>query len=248
MLVGYRMTPDPITITADMPIAEALEQMRHDKVHRYPVVDKQGKMVGIVTHKDLLYASPSSATSLNVWEVTYLLNRITVKEVLTKKVITVEEDCLIEDAARLMRDNQIGGLPVIKGDQIVGIITESDLFDVFLELLMAQEKGVRLTVLAPYFRGSLAQISAAITEKGGLILALNTFLGEDESNWGCHLKVADISEEELLAVVEPLVVKVLDVRQIYAGPFDSAKVAPTGKEVMLQSNVHHPHLLRRYKE
>jgi acetoin utilization protein AcuB len=113
-----------------------------------------------------------------------------------------------------MRDNQIGGLPVMRDGQLVGIITESDLFDVFLELLMAQEKGVRLTVLAPYFKGSLAQISAAITEKGGLIHALNGFLGDDESNWGCHLKVADISKEELLEAVEPLVIKVLDVREI----------------------------------
>ena len=208
------MTPNVITISPDLPIAEALEQMRHDKVHRYPVVNKKGKMVGIVTHTDLLYASPSSVTSLNVWEVTYLLNQVKVREAMTKEVITVERDCPIEDAARLMRDSEVGGLPVMDGDQLVGIITESDLFDVFLELLMAQEKGVRLTVLAPYFKGSLAQLTAAITAKGGLMHALNTFMGEDESNWGCHLKVADISKEELLEVVEPLVVKVLDVREI----------------------------------
>lgn len=214
MLVGYRMTPNVITISPDLPIAEALEQMRHDKVHRYPVLDKKGKLVGIVTHTDLLYASPSSVTSLNVWEVTYLLNQVKVKEAMTKEVITVGRDCPIEDAARLMRDNEIGGLPVLDGAELVGIITESDLFDVFLELLMAQEKGVRLTVLAPYFKGSLAQITSAITAKGGLIHALNTFMGEDESNWGCHLKVADISKEELLEAVEPLVVKVLDVREI----------------------------------
>jgi acetoin utilization protein AcuB len=208
------MTPNVITISPDLPIAEALEQMRHDNVHRYPVLDKKGKMVGIVTHKDLLYASPSPATSLNVWELTYLLNQIKVKEVMTKKVITVDKDCPVEEAARLMRDNEIGGLPVMEGDQVVGIITESDVFDIFLELLMAQEKGVRLTVLAPYFKGSLAQLTAAITDKGGLMHALNTFMGEDESNWGCYLKVADISREELLEVVEPLVVKVLDVREI----------------------------------
>ena len=214
MLVGYRMTPGPITVSPDLPMAEALEQMRQADVHRFPVLDKRGKLVGIVTHTDLLYAAPSSVTSLNVWEVTYLLNRVQVKEVMTRDVITVKEDCPIEDAARLMRDNEIGGLPVLRDGELVGIITESDLFDVFLELLMAQEKGARLTVLAPYFKGSLAQISSAITERGGLIHALNTFLGEDEDTWGCHLKVSDISKDELLEVVEPLVVKVLDVREI----------------------------------
>lgn len=214
MLVGYRMTPDPITITPDMPIAEALEQMRQSKVHRFPVVDKKGKLSGIVSHSDLLYASPSSATSLNVWEVTYLLNQIKVKEVMTRKVITVEEDCPIEDAAGTMREHSIGGLPVMRDGELVGIITESDIFKVFLELFMAQEEGVRLTVLAPYFKGSLAQISAAISERGGLIHALNGFIGEDASNWGCHLKVADISKDELLEAVEPHVIRILDVREI----------------------------------
>jgi acetoin utilization protein AcuB len=208
------MTPDPITVPPDMPIAEALEKMRHAGVHRFPVMDKKGKMVGIVTHQDLLYASPSSVTSLNVWELTYLLNQVKVREAMTRDVVTVKDDCPIEDAARLMRDKEIGGLPVMRDGEMVGIITESDLFDVFLELLMAQEEGVRLTVLAPYFKGSLAQISAAITERGGLIHALNTFRGEDESNWGCHLKVADISKEELVEVVEPLVEEILDIREI----------------------------------
>lgn len=214
MLVGNRMTPDPITVLPDLPIAEALEQMRQADVHRFPVLNKKGEFVGIVTHQDLLYAAPSSVTSLNVWEITYLLNQVQVKETMTREVITVQEDCPIEEAARLMRDNEIGGLPVMRGGELVGIITESDLFDVFLELFMAQEAGVRLTVLAPYFRGSLAQISAAITERGGLIHALNTFLGEDKETWGCHLRVADISQEELLEAVEPLVVKVLDVRKV----------------------------------
>jgi acetoin utilization protein AcuB len=214
MLVGNRMTPDVIAISPDLPIAEALEQMRHDKVHRYPVVGKKGKLIGIVTHKDLLYASPSSATSLNVWEVTYLLNQIKVKEVMTREVITVQEDCPIEDAARLMRDNEIGGLPVMKDDVITGIITESDLFDIFLELLMAQEEGLRLTLLAPYFKGSMAQISSAVTEKGGLIHSLNAFVVDDPAQWGCVLKVADIAEDDLLEAVRPHVVEVLDVRRM----------------------------------
>lgn len=215
MLVGDRMTPDPITISPDLPIADALERMRKEKVHRFPVVDKKGKLIGIVTHKDLLTASPSSVTSLSIWEITYLLSQVKVKEAMTREVITVNPDCPIEDAARLMRDNKIGGLPVMRGDELVGIITESDLFDVFLELLMAEEEGTRLTVLAPYFKGSLAQITSAITERGGLILALNTFLGDDPSNWGCHLKVTDISKDELLEVVEPHIIKVLDVRDIH---------------------------------
>ncbi len=213
MLVGKRMTHNPITVTPDLPIAEALEWMRREKLRRFPVVDKKGQLVGIVTHTDLLHAAPSSATSLSVWEVTYLLSQVTVGEVMTKEVITVTEDVPLEEAARLMADNKIGGLPVMRDGMVVGIITETDLFKVFLELLGAREKGVRLTLLAPYVKGSLAQISSKITERGGNILALNVFLGEDPSNWGCHLKVADISRDELVEVVKPLVVEILDVRE-----------------------------------
>mgnify|MGYP001461310574 FL=1 len=214
MLVKYRMTPDPIIVRPDVSIAEALDQMRQDGVHRYPVVDARGKLVGIVTESDLLYASPSSVTSLNVWELTYLLSQVKVKATMTKDVITVDEEAPIEDAARLMRDHDVGGLPVMRRGKLVGIITESDLFDVFLELLMAQEAGLRLTVLAPYVKGSMAQIASAISQAGGLIHSLNSFVPEDPEQWGCILKVADISREKLLEAVEPLVLEVLDVREV----------------------------------
>ena len=214
MLVEYRMTPDPKMVSPDMPVAEALAKMRQHKVHRFPVVDNKGKLVGIVSHSDLLYAAPSSATSLNMWEVTYLLNQIKVEEVMTRQVITVDTDCPIEEVARVMRKHAIGGVPVLRDGILAGIITESDIFDVFLELLMAQESGVRLTALAPYFKGSMAQIATAVTGKGGLIHALNSFKGEDDSTWGCVLKVADLSKDDLVDAVRPLVVKILDVQEV----------------------------------
>lgn len=214
MLVGKRMTHNPLTTTPDVSVTDALERMRREKVRRFPVIDKHGKLVGIVSRQDLLYASPSSATSLSVWEVNYLLSQIKVKEVMSKEVVTICEDCPIEEAARIMADNKLGGLPVMRGDQIVGIITESDLFKVFLELFSAREKGVRLTLLAPYFKGSLAQISSAVTERGGMILAFNIFKGEDPSNWGCAMKVVDITKDELVEVVKPLSVEILDVREV----------------------------------
>ncbi len=214
MLVGNRMTSNPIVITPDVPIAEAMDKMQEKNVRRFPVLDKKGKLVGIVSHQDLVHATPSSATSLSMWEVSYLLSKITVGEVMTKEVISVTENTPLEEAARLMADKKVGGLPVVRGDSVVGIITESDLFQVFLELFGAREKGVRLTLSAPYFKGSLAQISTAITEKGGLIMAMNVFEGEDKETWGCYLKVSEISKDELLEVVQPLVVKILDVREM----------------------------------
>jgi acetoin utilization protein AcuB len=202
-----------MTISPDTSIAEAMEQMKRESVRRFPVVDKNRKLIGVVTQTDLLHASPSAATSLTMWEITYLLGQIKVREVMTRDVKTVTEDTPLEEAARLMVTNKIGSLVVVRDQVPVGIITESDIFQVFLEMMGARERGIRLTVLAPYVKGSMAAITSAVTRAGGLILAFDTFLGEDPSNWACTLKVAEISEEALLEAVKPLVVEVVDVRQ-----------------------------------
>ncbi len=214
MLVGKRMSRNPITLQPDVPINDALALMREKNVRRVPVVDKKGKLVGVVTHNDLMQASPSPVTSLSMWEVTYLLSKVTVQMVMKKDVVTATEDMTLEEAARLVAERKISCLPVVRGGELVGIITESDIFKVFLELMSATEKGVRLTVFAPNVKGSLAQISSAITGRGGFILALNTFLGHDSTTWGCHLKVTDISKDDLVQAVKPFVVEIEDVREI----------------------------------
>jgi acetoin utilization protein AcuB len=189
--------------------------MRREKVRRLPVLDKShGKLVGIVTDKDLLNASPSAATSLSVWEINYLLAKLTIGEVMTRDVIVVREDEALEDAARIMADNKIGSLPVIRGDTLVGIITDTDLFKIFIELFAAREKGVRVSMLVPAAKGELAKITAAITELGGNILALGTFLGEDPTNALCTIKVEDVPAGDLVAALTPLVQEIVDVREV----------------------------------
>ncbi len=214
MLVANRMTHNPITITADVSIVEAMERMKREKVRRFPVVDKDRKMIGIVTYQDLLHASPSTATSLSMWEISYLLAQVKVGEIMTRKVITTTEDTPLEEAARLMVDNQIGSLPVVRNDLVVGIITESDIFRVFLEIFGAREKGIRVTLLAPYVRGSMAEITSTVTKAGGLILAFDTFLGDDPSNWGATMRVSEVTKEKLLEVLKPLVVEITDIREV----------------------------------
>ena len=214
MLVGRRMSPDPKTISPEVSVAEATERMQRERVRRYPVLDKRGKLVGIVSLDDLLRSSPSAVTSLNIWEISYLLSQVKVKDVMTKQVITVAEDTPLEEAAKIMLDRKIGGLPVMRGAKLVGIITESDIFRTFTEMLGALEPGIRLTVLAPNFKGSLAQISTAITQQGGSITAFNIFQGEDQSNWGAHLKVAEISKADLLTAITPYVIEILDIREM----------------------------------
>jgi len=212
MLVGERMTRDPIVIRDDTPIDEAMKIMRDNKVRRLPVLNKKGALAGIVSEKDLLYASPSPATSLSIYELHYLMSKITVRDVMITAVITVAEDTPLEEAARIMADNKIGGLPVMSNGELVGIITETDLFKIFLELLGAREMGVRLAMLVPDEKGVLAKISGKIAELGGNIVSLGTFLGEDPTNALLTIKVQDVEEKDLVKAMEPLAMKVVDVR------------------------------------
>ena len=212
MLVKDRMTPRPITVTEDVSVDKALGLMRESKVRRFPVLDKKGRMVGIVSEKDLLYASPSPATSLSIYEIPYLLSRIKVRDLMTKDVITVVEDTPLEEAARIMADNKIGGLPVMRDNKLVGIITETDMFKIFLELLGAREEGTRLTMLIPAQKGVLAKITGKIAEMGGNIMALGTILGEDPTNSKLMVKVVDVPEEQLAAAMQGLDMKILDSR------------------------------------
>jgi len=213
MLVRERMSKQPVTITADVPITEALRIMRENQVRRLPVLDSDGKLIGIVSEKDLLYASPSPATSLSIYEMHYMLSRLKVTELMTPDPVTITPDTLLEEAALIMADNKIGGLPVMENGRLVGIITETDIFKVFLELLGAREKGLRLTLRIPERMGEMARITTAIAELGGNIMALGTFLGDDPTTAIVTVKVVDATEEELEAAMEDLELEVVDSRE-----------------------------------
>jgi len=213
MLVGTRMTPNPITVTTDTAIDEALKLMRDKKVRRLPVLDKRGELVGIVAEKDILYASPSPATSLSIHEIHYLVSRIKVNEIMTKNVITVTDDTPLEEAARVMADNQIGALPVMHDSKLVGIITETDLFKIFLELLGAREPGVRLTVKVPEGKGMLPLITGTVSRLEGHFLALTAWTGEEPGTRVVTIKISGVDREKLVNSIGELGLEFLDVRE-----------------------------------
>jgi acetoin utilization protein AcuB len=211
MLVGERMSHPIIPVHPDTSVPEALTLMRRDKIRRAPVIEN-GKLVGIVTDRDLLHASASSATTLSVWELNYLLSKLVVGKVMTTEVLTVTEDTPIEEAARIMAENKIGGLPVMRGNQVVGMITETDLFRILLEMTGAREKGVRVTVQLPDRAGQLARLTSTVAEAGGNIIALSTFAGEDPSHSLVMFKAAGVTPELLREYVAAVVDRVLDLR------------------------------------
>jgi acetoin utilization protein AcuB len=150
---------------------------------------------------------------LSIYELHYLISKIKVQDVMAKDVITVTEYSPLEEAARIMADNKIGSLPVMRDDKLVGIITETDLFCIFLELLGAREKGVRLTMLVPEEKGILAAITREIAEMGGNIVSLGTFLGEDPTNRLITVKVTEVDKGELVSAMEALGMEIVDVRE-----------------------------------
>ena len=113
MIIARRMTRNPVTATPDMSVGEASDLMRREKVHRLPVLDKNKNLVGVITEKDVLYASPSPASSLSIHEMAYLLSKLKVKDLMTKDVVTITEDTTVEEAARLMVDQDLSCLPVV---------------------------------------------------------------------------------------------------------------------------------------
>ncbi len=216
MLVRECMTPNPVTVNPDTTVHRALRLMREKKVGRFPVVDDRGKLVGIVSHDDLLSSSPSPATTLAVWEIPELLAKIKVETVMSRVVMTVTEDTPLEEAARIMADQKIGGLPVMQGKTLIGIITETDLFKVLMELLGGRRVGVRVTVSASGAKGTLAKITSAVFGVGGDIVGLGIIEVPDTNGpkWQIILKVQDVPRERLIETLRPVVDDIQHVREV----------------------------------
>lgn len=216
MLVRERMTPKPVTVALDTSVSDAMRLMRERKVRRLPVLDNRGHLAGIVSDSDLLYASPSPVTSLSVWEIHDLLYRLTVDRVMTREVTTVTEDTPLEEAARIMADQRIGGLPVMRADQLVGIITETDIFKAFLAQIGARRPGVRVSVAIPNAKGTVAKIAQAIFGIGGDIvgLGLSDPTPASGGQWEITFKVQDVTKDNLVAAIRPVVNEILDVREM----------------------------------
>lgn len=176
MYVKNRMTANPYTIAYNAPINEVIELMREKNLKRVPVV-KGEKVVGILTHGDLHKVSPTKATTLSIFEINYLLSKTKVSDAMTKNVITISQDALLEEAAVLMRENRISTLAVVKDNKLIGIITESDIFDAFIDLLGSRDAGSRITIEALDVPGALADIAEIFKNFDANITHIVTYRG-----------------------------------------------------------------------
>lgn len=173
MLIGQCMQREVITITPTTSHRAAVQLLQEHNIRRLPVV-AHGRLVGIVSEKDLLTSQPSPATTLSVYEIFALLDKMPVKQIMTQPVVTVGADCTIEDAATIMLTRKIGCLPVVRDHQLIGIITESDIFRLFVEVLGGNEPGSKFTIELGDIPGKLAEVCAAVADAGGNIISVTS--------------------------------------------------------------------------
>jgi acetoin utilization protein AcuB len=213
MLVKDRMTSNPMTITPDTSFPEAFRIIREKRIRHLPVVDEQGKLIGVVARTDLLHASPSTATPSSVFEMSYVLANLHVREVMSSPPVTVSEDAPLEEAARVMVERKIGCLPVMRDGTLVGVITETDIFEAFVEVLGGGEASLRVTVLIPDARGELARVAGVIARLGGNICSVARFGSEDPEKCYLTFRLGGVDEDVLIPALEAEVKEVTYVCQ-----------------------------------
>lgn len=207
------MTKNPIYVCPDTSVTDAKALMTKEKINKLPVLDKNNRLVGIITKNDLQSATPSSASTLDIYELGYLLSKLKVEKIMVKDVVFVESDEVIEEAARIMADKKIGCLPVLNGSILAGIITETDIFKAFVTMFGARHPGVRVNMEVIEKPGELAKISQAFAEKNGNIVATVTNEGSDVSKRNVTIKVGNISLSEVESIVLNCGAKILDIRE-----------------------------------
>lgn len=217
MLVKDYMTRHALMGQPTMPIVEAQRFMGENNIRHLPVVGDGKRLLGLVTRQTLL-VDPGRLGSLDVWDIARTLTGLTVKDVMVRArdVVTVSQDATIEEAARLMVEKKIGGLPVVEDGIVIGIITDTDLLAQLMEMMATSQSGVRVTVRQPNRRGELAKMVGAIAAQGWGILACGgSPTPKDPTKWDTVVKIRNVPQEEVVAALEKVEdQQIIDVREV----------------------------------
>lgn len=192
MKVRNWMTPNPITVSPDTPILDAQKLMNDNKIRRLPVVDKKGRILGIVTLRNILEAKPSEATTLSVHEMQYLVSKLTVSHVMRKDVFTVSPDDLVMDVIKIGQERGIGAFPVVEGGKLVGIATESEIFRAMLSIFGTGKtssiivlEGVELVQSL----GAISKIAGTAEKRGVPVVAIFSLPHRNQPGSRVYLRV-----------------------------------------------------------
>jgi len=200
MLVKDWMTKDVITLTADRSMMKAAKLMKDHKFKRIPIVDEKGRLVGIVSDRDVKAASPSKATSLDMHELYYLLSEVKINDIMTKSPACIHPENTVERAAVMMLKGKFGGLPVVdEGNHVVGIITDSDIFKVLISITGVREGGIQLGLKLSSQPGSLVPVLDFLKVSGARVVSiLTSYDTPEEGTRSVFVRIRDM-DKKLLA-------------------------------------------------
>ncbi len=225
MRVKNRMTPNPIVANPKTNYNEALRLMQQNHIKHLPIVDSHNKLIGIVTQGDMLRAEPSPVTTLSVYEIASLLEKVTMEKIMTSPVFAVDEVCSITNAANFMLANEIDCLPVVREDKLVGIITDTDIFKTFVEITGGTQSGSRIEARMPDQQGTLAPFIQALSNANSYIVSVAISYEESGDYGYVDVKERGGDEDKIRAELE----KIDNVEIIAFRPSDDDKVLKFGK-------------------
>ena len=212
MIVRDFMTKNPIYTNPKELIANVKNMMDREQITKVPVLDDSGKLIGVITKTDLKKTMPSNATTLDIYELSYLLSKITVEKVMKTHPITIQKDATIEEAAKIMSEKGISSLIVMDGEVLSGILTKTDLFKAVVDMFGFRYEGVRAEVEANDNPGELAKISKAIADKNGKIVSVITADGSDVSKRLITIKIIGLAKEKVREILDNLGANLKDLR------------------------------------
>lgn len=206
MLVKGWMTSDVITVREDTPMMKASIIMKEKKIRSLPVVNSKGQLVGMVTDGDIREASPSKATTLDVYELNYLISTIKIKDIMKGPPVFVRPNETVEFAAILMLENRISALPVISGSQsLVGIITQTDVFKVLINITGVYTGGVQIAFSLVDRPGSIGEVADVIRSYGGRVVSiLSTRETAEEGHHNVYIRIRPLPDDKIKGLVKAL--------------------------------------------
>lgn len=198
MLIKDWMSTPVITIGPDESMMKASKLLKDKNIRRLPVVDEKGKLIGILSDRDIKEASPSKATTLDVHELYYLLSEIKVKDIMTKNPVRLKAEDSVEKAAVLLSEKSLGGLPIVDDDDsVLGIITEKDMFDILIEITRVRDGGVQMGFQLPRTPGALKPILEDLAGSGAKILSIITVYPKGQPNRKAFIRIDEMEKSEL---------------------------------------------------
>lgn len=224
MRVKSRMTRAPITASPKTSFNEAIKLMDNNSIHHLPIINKKGELVGIVTRNDMLRAEPSRVSTLSIYEIAALLDKVTMSQLMSSPVLAINEDCSISEAAHFMVESDIGCLPVTNDDKLIGIITDSDIFKTFIEVTGGGESGTRIEAKLPNIKGQLADFTRVVADAGSWIVSLTLTYEESGEYFYIDIKERGGDENMIRSELD----KMGSVENIQFNPFTSNQLLKIG--------------------